>query len=142
MDKEWINDYTDYMAVCFSNLPIAYRYLLPLFFKKSIQDPEDTAQIENVNSYNEYENPCSLRTVIVYQNMWKGYERFLCIFNMLKKRKNRLTYGDMACKYPTSKGELFHPSFAIDLMWHAHMICPKAYPKEKIRGGRKEFDVL
>jgi len=50
----------------------------------------------------------------VYHNLWKAYEKFLY----------------MVAKYPPAKGRYVHPSYAIDVIWHAHMLCPKKYAKE------------
>jgi hypothetical protein len=34
----------------------------------------------------------------------------------------------MAAKYPPEQGQFIHPTYAIDVIWRAHMIYPKLYP--------------
>jgi hypothetical protein len=33
----------------------------------------------------------------------------------------------MAAKYPPESGEFVHPTYAIDLIWHSHMLYPLEY---------------
>jgi len=46
--------------------------------------------------------------------MEKSYERFLFL----------------AAKYPPSSGKMIHPTYAIDCIWHVHMIHPLIYKKD------------
>jgi len=80
------------------------------YMTKCLSDPTDTSSIISVESKTEYYNPPDLSTMIIYKNILKSYERFLY----------------MTAKYPPITGYI-HPTYAIDVMWHAHMICPKQY---------------
>jgi len=99
MDAGCIGDYKTYMSHC-------------LF------DTESTKGITSKEESDgtEYENPCRLKTNVVYQNLLKSYERFLF----------------MVAKYPPQTGYV-HPTFAIDVVWHSHIICPKHYESDIIR---------
>jgi len=64
----------------------------------------------------DYTNPCHLLTAQIFELIYKAYEKFLF----------------MAAKYPPQKKKYIHPSYAIDVVWHSHMICPKVYEKETL----------
>jgi len=83
------------------------------YMTKCLSDPTETLSIISVESKTDeirYYNPTDLSTMTIYQNILKSYERFLY----------------MTAKYPPITGYI-HPTYAIDVMWHAHMICPKQY---------------
>ena len=52
-----------------------------------------------------------------YDRVLKSYERFLY----------------MAAKYPPESGDFVHPTYAIDLLWHSHMIYPENYYNDSKR---------
>eukprot|EP00026_Physarum_polycephalum_P022994 Phypoly_transcript_27595.p1 GENE.Phypoly_transcript_27595~~Phypoly_transcript_27595.p1 ORF type:complete len:149 (+),score=17.85 Phypoly_transcript_27595:3-449(+) len=80
--------------------------------ESSILDPLNTSEIFWCNTSRPH--PSHMKPYEVYVQLWKAYEKFLY----------------MAAKYPPSTGQYVHPSYAIDVIWHAHMICPKIYAKE------------
>jgi len=88
------------------------------YMLKCLSDAESTSEIisKDESDGTEYKNPCHLRTNVVYQNLLKSYERFLF----------------MVAKYPPQTGYI-HPTFAIDVVWHSHMICPKYYESDIAR---------
>jgi len=89
------------------------------YMSKCLKNPAATSQItclDDPDEGTEYTNSCHLSTFTVYHNILKSYERFLY----------------MVAKYPPETGYL-HPTYAIDVMWHAHMICPKLYDSDIAR---------
>jgi len=82
------------------------------YMENSLSDPLNTQEI--LECFSSYPHPSHMKPLQVYQNLWKAYEKFLY----------------MAAKHPPTKGQYVHPSYAIDVIWHSHMICPKKYAKE------------
>jgi hypothetical protein len=53
------------------------------------------------------------------------------ILNRAIKAYERFMY--MAAKYPPGSGELIHPTYVIDVIWHSHMIHPHIYREDSQR---------
>lgn len=89
------------------------------FMEGAVADPITSTiytSEENIRHYvlQPERNPSRMGTLEVYMLIWKAYEKFLY----------------MAAKYPPAHGKYLHPNYAIDVMWHAHLICPRTYVKE------------
>lgn len=76
-------------------------------------------------NFRTFDDPC--RDEPLFTNLETAYQRFLFLSVLALERGHRAP---------------LHPSYAVDLCWHAHMICPREYLQDSLAlcGGLLDHD--
>jgi len=145
--KIWMNEYKeDYCTLPDPNEVIP-RFCCPPFsglqsiMPKSLYWNRTTVDLEKYKN-SRWINPFQLTPEnVIADRKWLAYydqfigEEFVYmekrVITRALKAYERFLY--MAAKYPPGSGELVHPTYVIDVIWHSHMINPRIYQEDSLK---------
>jgi len=144
-DELWRKEYNyPYCTLPDINRPPSPRFSAPPFSGVTNIIPKNiywdkTSQELKLTNVTNFKNPFgfSKNDLIQDQEWFSNFKKFLNteywypnkkFFKRMEKSYERFLY--LAAKYPPSSGQMIHPTYAIDFIWHIHMIHPLIYKKD------------